>query len=108
MRGLKGAGVVLGLGLLLAGCVDDGGGYRGGYHGGGYYGPAYRGPAYYAPPRRDWGRPDYRHQHRHDDRRDWGRDDRRGRDHSPPPAPRRDNQNHPATEAFRDLINPRR
>lgn len=96
MRKMTRLGLLAGLGLLLAGCVDDG--YRGGggyyrgyqpgyaapvYRGPVYYGPAYRGPAYRGPsyrapaysgppPRRDWDR----------------RDDHRGRNPGPPPPQR--------------------
>jgi len=78
--------LTLGLGLVLAGCVADGGGYGGGYHPGYYAGPAYRGPAHYygPPPRRDWGwnRPDHHRRHEHH-----RRDDHRPVREAPRPQP---------------------
>lgn len=110
MRNMTRLGLVAGLGLFLAGCVDDGprggGYYRGGgyhpgyvsgpvYRGPVYREPAYRGPTYYAPP----------------PRRDYRYDDRRARPgppppqrQGPPPQQRRDSTG----DAYRDLINPRR
>lgn len=92
MRNMTRLGLVAGLGLFLAGCVDDGyrggGGYYRGYSPGYVAGPVYRGPvyrgpaprppAYYGPPpRRDWGGRDYR------------RDDRRAHRPGPPSPPPR-------------------
>lgn len=111
MRNMTRLGLVAGLGLFLAGCVDDGyrgggGGYSRGYYPGYasgpvYRGPAYRAPTYYAPPpRRDWGGRDYRRDDRRDDRRARSPGPPPPQRQGPPPQQRRDNSG----DAMRNLL----